>query len=186
LDFIIRWRRDGVRTFVNDSYCTHCGATADVLIGTNFMSSIVELDKDGLQQKLKSVSVREPVVVHEHRVVARDGRTVWERWTHRALFNPDDELIEFQSIGCDVTERRKHEEHARERAEAAAQVQELTEREHDVMRLVVAGDANKVIARKLGLSIKTIEKHRSNLMKKLHVRSVPELVRFALLTENIE
>jgi FixJ family two-component response regulator len=48
---------------------------------------------------------------------------------------------------------------------------------------VVAGDANKVIARKLGLSIKTIEKHRSSLMKKLHVRSVPDLVRLALLID---
>ena len=54
------------------------------------------------------------------------------------------------------------------------------------MRLVVAGDANKVVARKLDLSIKTIEKHRSNLMKKLRVRSVPELVRFALLIENVD
>ena len=59
----------------------------------------------------------------------------------------------------------------------------LTEREHDVMRLVVAGDPNKVVARKLGLSIKTIEKHRSSLMKKLRVRSVPELVRMAMLLD---
>jgi DNA-binding NarL/FixJ family response regulator len=51
------------------------------------------------------------------------------------------------------------------------------------MRLVVAGDANKIIAKKLALSVKTIEKHRSSLMKKLHVRSVPELVRLAMLTE---
>jgi PAS domain S-box-containing protein len=186
LEFIIRWRRDGIRTFVNESYCIHCGASADELNGTSFMSSIVEQDKDELQQKLITLSAQEPVVVHEHRVVAPDGRTVWERWTHRALFNPDDELIEFQSIGCDITERRKREEHAQERAEASAKVKALTDREHDVMRLVVAGDANKVIARKLGLSIKTIEKHRSNLMKKLHVRSVPELVRFALLAESAE
>ena len=66
---------------------------------------------------------------------------------------------------------------------AAAQLRALSEREFDVMRLVVAGNANKVIARKLDLSIKTIEKHRSSLMKKLHVRSVPELVRLALLVE---
>jgi DNA-binding NarL/FixJ family response regulator len=51
------------------------------------------------------------------------------------------------------------------------------------MNLVVDGAANKVIARKLGLSIKTIEKHRSSLMKKLGIRSVPELVRLALLVE---
>ena len=51
------------------------------------------------------------------------------------------------------------------------------------MRFVVAGDANKLIARKLDLSVKTIEKHRSSLMKKLHVRSVPELVKLALLAD---
>ena len=59
----------------------------------------------------------------------------------------------------------------------------LTDRERDVMRLVVSGDANKLIARKLDLSVKTIEKHRSSLMKKLHVRSVPELVKLALLAD---
>ncbi len=64
-----------------------------------------------------------------------------------------------------------------------AQLGTLTTREHDVMQMVVAGDANKVIARKLGLSVKTIEKHRSSLMKKLQVRSVPELVRVAMLID---
>jgi two-component system response regulator FixJ len=64
-----------------------------------------------------------------------------------------------------------------------AQLGTLTEREHDVMQMVVAGDANKVIARKLGLSVKTIEKHRSSLMKKLQVRSIPELVRVAMLVD---
>ncbi len=54
------------------------------------------------------------------------------------------------------------------------------------MQLVVVGDANKVIARKLGLSVKTIEKHRSSVMRKLHVRSVPKLVRLAMLAEEAE
>ena len=51
------------------------------------------------------------------------------------------------------------------------------------MRLVVAGNANKVIARKLDLSIKTIEKHRSSVMRKLQVKSVPDLVKLAMLIE---
>ncbi len=184
LEFIIRWRDDGVRTFANESYCTHCQATADELIGTSFMSSIVEEDREALQQKLATVTVDQPVVVYEHRTIAADGRTVWEHWTHRALFNSAGDVIEFQSVGCDVTERRKREERAEEQAKASDKLRALTDREYDVMRLVVAGDANKVVARKLGLSIKTIEKHRSSLMKKLRVRSVPELVRFALLTES--
>jgi len=183
LEFIIRWHRDGVRTFVNESYCSHCGATRDDLIGTSFLPTIVEEDREQLKEHLASVSVDNPVVAYEHRVVLPDGRQVWEHWTHRGLFNPQGVLMEFQSVGCDVSERRRRDEHARDRAVALAQLRALTDREHDVMRFVVAGDANKVIARKLGLSIKTIEKHRSSLMKKLQVRSVPELVRLALLVE---
>jgi len=183
LEFIIRWRDDGVRTFVNDSYCRYWGATPEELVGTSFMSAIVEDDREGLRQKLAAVSVDEPVVVFEHRIVRPDGRILWEQWTHRALFNERRELIEFQSVGFEATERRKREEHAQACALAAAKLRALTEREHDVMQLVVAGDANKVMARKLNLSIKTIEKHRSSLMKKLHVRSVPELVRLAMLLD---
>lgn len=186
LDFIVRWNDDGARTFVNEAYAAHCQLPADQLIGTSFLSAIIEEDKDSLQAKLNAISMANPVVIFEHRSVAVDGRELWEHWTHRALFNTEGVLHEFQSIGCDVTERRKREEHAQERVEASDRVRTLSDREYDVMRLVVVGDANKVIARKLGLSIKTIEKHRSNLMKKLRVRSVPELVRFAMLAEGTE
>jgi PAS domain S-box-containing protein len=186
LEFIIRWREDGTRTLVNDSYCTHCELSADELIGSDFMSSIVEEDRAELAQSLSTLTTDNPVVIHDHRVVMPDGRVVWERWTHRALFNPQGKLIEFQSVGSDVTAIRRREEYAQARVQATSRLQALTEREYDVMRFVVAGDANKVIARKLELSIKTIEKHRSSLMKKLHVRSVPELVRFALMTEYTE
>jgi PAS domain S-box-containing protein len=184
LEFIIRWREDGTRTFANNSYCNHFGATSEELVGKNFLNSILEEDRQDLLRQLAAVSAEKPVVVHDHRTVSPDGRVVWEHWTHRALFNSEGRLLEFQSVGCDVTERRKREEQAEEQAEATERISALTAREYDVMRLVVAGDANKVVARKLGLSIKTIEKHRSSLMKKLHVRSVPELVRFALLIEN--
>jgi PAS domain S-box-containing protein len=183
LEFIVRWEGNGVRTFVNAAYCRYCNASDDKLKGSSFMSTIVEEDRAVLKRKLATVSVKNPVVTHEHRVVTPDGRTVWERWTHRGLFNPQGELLEFQSVGFDVTERRKRENHAQELADAIELMRALTDREHDVMRLVVAGDANKIIARKLDLSVKTIEKHRSSLMKKLHARSVPELVRLAMLIE---
>jgi DNA-binding CsgD family transcriptional regulator len=147
------------------------------------MSAVLEEDKDLLREKLAALSFSNPVVEHDHRVVRPDGRSTWMHWTHRALFNDQQELIEYQSVGCDITDRRQQEEQMQARAVASAQLRALTEREHDVMRLVVAGDPNKVMARKLGLSIKTIEKHRGSLMKKLHVRSVPELVRLAMLVD---
>jgi PAS domain S-box-containing protein len=183
LEFIMRWRDGGVRTFVNDSYCRYWDTKPEELLGTTFMSEVLEEDKDVLRAKLAALSVDHPVVEHDHRVTRADGKVTWLHWTHRALFNEQRELIEYQSVGCDITDRRQQEEQIQARAVAAAQIRTLTEREKDVMRLVVAGDANKVMARKLSLSIKTIEKHRGSLMKKLHVRSVPELVRLAMLVD---
>jgi two-component system response regulator FixJ len=69
---------------------------------------------------------------------------------------------------------------AREAAEAAARVAALTPREADVLRRLVAGRQNKVIARDLGISPRTVEIHRANLMERLGASSLSEAVRIAL------
>lgn len=58
--------------------------------------------------------------------------------------------------------------------------EKLTPRERQVLELVVAGKLNKTIADVLGISIKTVELHRSNLMQKLGARNVAEVIRIAL------
>jgi FixJ family two-component response regulator len=60
----------------------------------------------------------------------------------------------------------------------------LTPREKEVMGLVVAGNANKVIAMDLGLSERTVEIHRSRVMEKMATRSVAHLVRMAVALES--
>lgn len=57
----------------------------------------------------------------------------------------------------------------------------LTPREHEVMALVVDGRANKVIAIDLGLSERTVEIHRANVMEKMGARSVAHLVKMHLM-----
>lgn len=54
----------------------------------------------------------------------------------------------------------------------------LTKREREVMQLVTSGLPNKNVARQLQLSVKTVEKHRGRLMKKLRLHSMCELYRF--------
>jgi FixJ family two-component response regulator len=56
----------------------------------------------------------------------------------------------------------------------------LSPRERQVLDLVVASKPNKIIADILGISIKTVELHRANMMNKLGVRSLPELMKVAL------
>ena len=55
----------------------------------------------------------------------------------------------------------------------------LTERERDIMALVVVGRLNKLIASELGLAEVTVKAHRSQLMHKMGAKSLPELVRMA-------
>jgi len=67
-----------------------------------------------------------------------------------------------------------------ENARSAVSWCRLTVREREVMKLVAEGYKNREIASHLSLSIKTIEKHRSNLMGKLNFRSVTELTSYAI------
>jgi len=60
-----------------------------------------------------------------------------------------------------------------------ARYDELTQRERQVMKLVVAGRVNKQIAADLGLSLVTVKVHRGQVMRKMLAKSVAELVRMA-------
>ena len=64
-------------------------------------------------------------------------------------------------------------------AEGQGRYRTLTEREREVMKLVVAGRVNKQIASELGLSLVTVKVHRGQVMRKMLARSVAELVRMA-------
>jgi DNA-binding NarL/FixJ family response regulator len=57
---------------------------------------------------------------------------------------------------------------------------DLTAREREVLQHIAAGNANKQTASKLGISIKTVEKHRQRLMDKLHIHETATLTRYAL------
>ena len=56
----------------------------------------------------------------------------------------------------------------------------LTLREHEILRLIGMGQTNSHIAKTIGISIKTVERHRTNLMQKLNAHNLAELIRIAL------
>jgi DNA-binding NarL/FixJ family response regulator len=62
----------------------------------------------------------------------------------------------------------------------------LTPREREIVQLVAEGKSNKEVAASLNISIKTVEVHRSNLMHKLNLTSVSELVRYAIRNNIVE
>lgn len=80
------------------------------------------------------------------------------------------------ALRCDAENRRM----TARRADINSRIQGLTEREREVMWLVVAGLVNKQIAAELGISKKTVDTHRARVMQKMQVESLPDLVRLAL------
>ena len=75
---------------------------------------------------------------------------------------------------------RAHEERL-ERAQLEARTALLTEREREVLDLVAAGEPNKLIARHLGISFRTVELHRGHIIEKLQARSLSDLIRMAII-----
>lgn len=71
--------------------------------------------------------------------------------------------------------RRRSERAATQ--EAVSLLGQLSAREMDVARLMTEGCPNKVIAARLGISVRTVETHRAHLLDKLGIRTVPELMR---------
>ncbi|MEM1231716.1 MAG: response regulator transcription factor [Pseudomonadota bacterium] len=96
----------------------------------------------------------------------------------------DQELLDCINEALSVADNRL------EQATAAAQVRErvatLTPREQQVFGRVAAGQANKVIAIELEISERTVEIHRSAVMKKTGARSLADLVRLSLALEDLD
>lgn len=90
----------------------------------------------------------------------------------------DESLLERVHEAIDLDRERRRE--ADRKATIHARLDLLTPREREVMEGVVAGKSNKEIGRELGISHKTVELHRANMMAKVHAGSIAQLVQMRL------
>ena len=90
----------------------------------------------------------------------------------------DDELWDAIQLGLAVDHEARTSE--RKAAKLRERLDLLTPKEREVLEHVVAGDANKVVARKLDVSVRTVENHRQKIFQKMEASSLAELVRMAL------
>jgi FixJ family two-component response regulator len=95
------------------------------------------------------------------------------------LTKPFDDQVLLDAIYAAIERDRARRRDTASLADLKAHYRELTEREREVMQLVVTGRANKQIAAELGLGLVTVKVHRGQVMRKMQARSVAELVRMA-------
>ena len=90
----------------------------------------------------------------------------------------DDHLLETITAAFEQLDLRLA--HGTRRREAMHKIDTLTRREQEVMNGVASGRANKVIAREIGISVRTVEMHRGNIMRKLGIHSTGEVLKIIL------
>lgn len=99
------------------------------------------------------------------------------------LEKPFDDASLLRAINTALAQGEGLEDRRRDRATVADRVAQLTQREREVFDAVVAGESNKTAAHKLGISPRTVEIYRANVMAKMQANSLSDLVRMALRLE---
>jgi two-component system, LuxR family, response regulator FixJ len=99
------------------------------------------------------------------------------------LEKPFDDEVLLASVQSALREREGQSKRVTERAVVEERLAMLSKRERDVLGGLVAGHANKQIAFDLGISPRTVEIYRANLMEKMRAASLSDLVRMALIAE---
>jgi len=102
-EFIIRYLPDRTIKFVNEAYCRTFGVGQDDIIGTVFIPPIPPREMKRISSVFSEITADNPIVVNENSVILPDMTIAWHKWINRGIFDDEGELIEYQSVGRDIT-----------------------------------------------------------------------------------
>ena len=109
-ELISRFRPDGTHLFVNEVYCQYFKKSREDLIGKKFFPRIPAEDHRQVREHFASLTKEHPSAMDTHRVIMPDGSVRWQRWSDRAIFDKKGSIVEYQSVGQDITEQKRAED----------------------------------------------------------------------------
>jgi two-component system response regulator FixJ len=182
LAFLLRSAALEVRSF--DSAKAFLNELPDAALGC-VISDVRMPDMSGIEllRRLKELKIAVPVIVitgHGDVALAVEAMKIGAADFFEKPFD-DDRLV--ASVRAALRQQEGQTKRGAERSKIEHRISTLSRREKDVLAGLIEGRANKQIAFDLGISPRTVEIYRANLMNKMQADSLSELVRMALLAE---
>ncbi|HEY9851922.1 MAG TPA: PAS domain S-box protein [Leptolyngbyaceae cyanobacterium] len=116
-EMIVRFAPDSTIRFVNQAYCRYFGIEENEIIGKSYNPVIYEADQEKVAELVQSMSIENPTVIIENRVIDGRGEVRWTQWVNRMLFDQGGNLLEVQAVGRDITQLKQIEQALRESKE---------------------------------------------------------------------
>ena len=107
---ICRYAPDGTLTFVNKAICAFLRLDRAAVVGRNVYSFLQEEDRAVVKTAITGLTPGKPIAEYTLSIRRGDGEMRQLRWVSRAIFAPDGQIQEYQSIGFDMTDQRNLEE----------------------------------------------------------------------------
>lgn len=133
-----------------------------------------------LQQRLKQLGSHVPVIIVTGHADVPMAIQAMKAGAFDFIEKPYSDQLLLERIQCAIEQDNCFRQQQAITNDINVRIDRLTPREKEVMNLVVEGHSNKSIAKELGVSIKTVEVHRGNLMMKMEAQSLSELVRLVM------
>jgi PAS domain S-box-containing protein len=108
-ELICRFHPDTTLTFVNDAYCRYFGERTDDLIGRSFLHHIPEEGRQRALDHLAQTIAGRETTLYQHTALNARGELEWLEWVDTPIFDDHDQIVEFQSVGRNITDRKRAE-----------------------------------------------------------------------------
>ncbi len=108
-DLVSRYLPDGTLIFVSPSYLQFFGRSEEDLLGSCILDLVQPVFRDGVSKRLASLTLSNPVVRGENTVFTSQGDLRTVEWVTNGIFDEAGTLVECQSVGRDVTDRKEAE-----------------------------------------------------------------------------
>lgn|GEM_PF-1010575 len=109
-EMICRFLPDTTLTYANKPYCKAFGKNETQLLGMKVLDLIPETLHKEILEQLTQINTDHPSHTSNHQTQMPDGSFVWQEWTDTAIFDKQNQVIEFQSIGRDITQSKQAEQ----------------------------------------------------------------------------